>query len=485
MSEAARRGRFVVVVCCTAVFMTTLDGTILNVALPSLQKGLHTSSSELQWAVASYVLVRASSLFVCGAFSDRFGRLRLFRIGLSLFVGGSLACSLSPGIEMLIAFRAFQGLGSALMTPASLAIITNALPGRVERARAIGIWSGTTGASMAAGPVLGGLLVEVLGWRSVFWVNIPIGLAALLATRLLRESRALEPRALDFAGQLTIAGAVASLTYALIAGPSSGWNSVIVVVLFGVSAACWIAFRSSARRARHPLLDFKYLRQPALIGAVVAALVLFLAMGGFLFFNTLYLQEVRGFSPLDAGLLTAPATAVSLVVSPWSGRHTGKRGPLVPAVMACGLVTVAMAVLTLVLSDRTSLWLLVLDYLMLGAGYGLVNPAATYSAVSALPPDQAAVAAAITSTARQVGTTMGVALVGAVVFSSGAHLGVTGHVPPAATAAFVAGLRHGYLFVAALSMMATLTAVWAFKGRVRRAPQADVPEVSSHWGGTA
>lgn len=468
MTEAVDRNRLVVVVCCTAVFMTTLDSTILNVALPSLQQGLHTSSSELQWSVDSYVLVRASSLFVCGAFSDRFGRLRLFRIGLSLFVGSSLACSLAPSIGVLIAFRAFQGVGSSLMTPASLAIITNALPGRFERARAIGAWSGTTGASMMAGPVLGGFLVEVLGWRSVFWVNIPIGLAALAATRLLDESRALEPRSLDLAGQLTIAGALATLTYALIAGPSRGWASPLVVILFVVSAACWAGFQIAARRVRHPLLDLKYLREPPLIGAIVAALVLFLAMGAFLFFNTLYLQEVRSFSPLDAGLLTAPATAVSLVVSPWSGRRTGRRGPLMPAATACGLVTVSMAVLAFVLTNHTPLWVLALDYLLLGAGYGLVNPAATYSVVSVLPQDQAAVAAAITSTARQVGTTLGVALVGAVVFSSGAYLGTTGHITPTTSAEFVAGLRHGYFLVTALSGVAMITALCAFRGRAPR-----------------
>lgn len=459
--------RLVVVVCCSAVFMTTLDGTILNVALPALQRDLHASGPALQWMVDSYILVRASSLFVCGALSDRSGRRRVFSLGALLFTLGSLVCSLAGSSGQLIVFRSIQGAGSSLMTPASLAILTSTLTGKAERARAIGTWSGSTGVSMAAGPVLGGLLVVAFGWRSVFWVNVPIGMACLIGTHFLAESRASDPRPLDIAGQVMIAVALGTLTYSLIAGPDVGWGATPIVVLLAVSAICWGSFGTVERRVRHPLLSPSYFRASALSGAVVIAVVGFLAMGGFLFFNTLYLQEVRGLSPALAGLLTAPATTMSVVFSPWSGRRIGLSGARLPATLACGLVAAGVAVLAVEMPLPVPVWLLIPGYLLLGAGYGMVNPPATFSAVSALPADQAGVAAAITSTARQVGTNLGVALVGAIVFSSGDHVGGGLPVSQHVAAAFEAGLRNGYTFTAALAVVAAAAAAWAFPRAAR------------------
>jgi EmrB/QacA subfamily drug resistance transporter len=461
--RAARlHGRLVVAVCCSAVFMTTLDSTILNVALPSLQRDLHASGPALQWMVDSYVLVRASSLFVCGALSDRFGRRRVFRLGVLLFTLGSLVCSLAGGSGQLILFRSIQGAGSALMTPASLAILTSALTGKAERARAVGTWSASTGVSMAAGPVLGGLLVVALGWRSVFWVNVPIGLACLIGTSFIPESRASEPRPLDLAGQAIIAGAIGTLTYSLIAGPDDGWGTTAVIVLLAVSALCWASFGVVERRVRHPLLSPRYFRAPALSGAVVIAFAGFLALGAFLFFNTLYLQEVRGLSPAIAGLLTAPATTMSVVFAPWAARRIGVTGPRLPATLACALMAAGTGVLAVEMPLGVPLWLLLPGYLLLGAGYGMMNPPATYSAVSALPPDRAGVAAAITSTARQSGTNLGVALVGAIVFSTGARVVASTSVSGPAAAAFETGLRNGYVVVTVLCLAAALTAAWAF-----------------------
>jgi EmrB/QacA subfamily drug resistance transporter len=459
---ARLQGRFVVVVCCSAIFMTTLDGTILNVALPALQRDLHASGPALQWMVDSYVLVRASSLFICGALSDHFGRRRIFRFGVLLFTLGSLICSLADNSGQLILFRSIQGAGSALMTPASLAILTSTITGKAERARAIGTWSGTTGVSMAAGPVLGGLLVVAFGWRSVFWVNVPIGVACLIATYFIAENRASEPRPLDLAGQVMIAGAVGTLTYSLIAGPDDGWGATTIIALLVVSAICWGSFGTVERRIRHPFLSPSYFRAPALSGAVVIASVAFLAMGAFLFFNTLYLQEIRGLSPAFAGLLTAPATTMSVVFSPWSARRIGVSGPRLPATLACGLVAVGMAILAIEMPLSVPVWLLIPGYLLLGAGYGMVNPPATYSAVSALPADQAGVAAAITSTARQVGANLGVALIGAIVFSSGAHAVAGSSVPQHVAAVFEAGLRNGYTVTAVLTLAAAAAAARAF-----------------------
>lgn len=451
-----------VAVSCSAIFMTTLDGTILNVALPALQRDLNASGPALQWMVDSYVLVRASSLFVCGALSDRFGRRRVFRAGVLLFTLGSLVCSLAGDSGQLIVFRALQGVGSALMTPASLAILTSALSDKAERARAIGTWSGTTGVSMAAGPVLGGLLVVAFGWRSVFWVNVPIGLACLIATSGIPESRASEPEPLDLVGQAIIACAIATLTYSLIAGPDDGWGTATIVALLAASALCWIGFCAVERRVSHPLLSPSYFRAPALSGAVVIAFIGFLAFGAFLFFNTLYLQEVRGLSPATAGLLTAPATTMSLVFSPWAARRIGISGPRLPATLACALMALGAGVLAAEMTLPVPVWLLIPGYLVLGAGYGMMNPPATYSAVSALPADRGGVAAAITSTARQTGTNFGVALVGAIVFSTGTRVVANTSVSRPVAAVFDAGLRNGYAVTAVLAVAAALTAAWAF-----------------------
>jgi EmrB/QacA subfamily drug resistance transporter len=446
-----------------ALFMTTLDNTILNVALPSLQRGLGSSSSGLQWTVDGYVLVRASVLFLCGSLGDRFGRRRLFAIGLTVFTAASLLCSLAPTLGMLVGFRAVQGAGSALMTPSSLAIITNTFTDRKARAQAVGMWGATSGLSTAAGPVLGGILVETLGWRSVFWVNVPIGLAVLIGTRRVHESRAERPRAFDVPGQAAIAIALATLTYALISGPESGWISAPILTLLAISVASWFAFGRWERRSTHPLVELRDLAQPALFAAIMLAIVAFLALGGFLFFNTLYLQDVRGFSPLEAGLLTIPTTACTMVLAPISGRITGTRGARGPAVLACLLIAAAMIVLASIIRPATPIGFLVIGYLLLGSGMGLINTPITNAAMSSMPPARAGVAAATTSTARQIGTNLGVALLGSVIFSTASigHSRLVGH----AADAFTHGLRYGYSLAAILALLCSGLAWWAFRHR--------------------
>jgi EmrB/QacA subfamily drug resistance transporter len=464
--------------------MTSLDNTIVNVALPSLQRDLHARTSELQWTIDSYVLVRASLLFVGGFFGDRFGRRRCFSVGLFVFSIGSLACGVSSSLSALIAFRALQGAGGALMTPASLAVLTNTFAGARQRARAVGIWSATAGLSTAAGPLLGGLLVEVVGWRSVFWVNVPIGIAALASTRLLSESLDhTAPKQFDIPGQLLITLALATLTYALITGPEAGWESALVVSLLVSAAALAVGFVLNERFSSSPLVDLSYFRNPTLSGAVVIALVVYLAFGGFLFFNTLYLQDVRGYSPLEAGLLTVPGTLAVLILAPWAGRITASRGARAPATVACTLISVAMALMALVIAPATPVWLIVCASFVLGCGMGLVNPPATNAAVSSMPPQQAGVASATTSTARQVGINLGIALLGSIVFSAAASHTVA---PGAAHAVggilgttFTQGLHYGYLVSAALAMAAAVLAAWAFRptacvGLAKSAAEADL-----------
>jgi EmrB/QacA subfamily drug resistance transporter len=459
-----RRHRILtLVVCCMALFMTTLDSTILNVALPSLQRGLGSSESGLQWTVDSYVLVRASVLFLCGSLGDRFGRRRLFGLGIGVFVLSSACCGLAPSLDTLIGFRAVQGFGSALMTPASLAIITNTFTDRKSRAQAVGVWGAISGLSTAAGPVLGGVLVETLGWRSVFWVNVPIGLAVLIGTRRLSESRAEKPRPFDIPGQAAIGIALATVTYALISGPESGWSSAVVLVLLAVSVAAWFAFGMVEKRTRNPLVELHDLAQPALLGAILLAIMAFLALGGYLFFNTLYLQNVRGFSPVEAGLLTVPTTAMTMVLAPISGRITGTRGPRGPATMACLLIAGAMAVLVATIRPDTPMPILICGYVLLGAGMGLINTPITNAAMSSMPPGRAGVAAATTSTARQIGTNLGVALLGSVVFSTatagGSHARLHGH----AAVVFTDALRYGYTLAGVLALACCAVAMWAFR----------------------
>jgi MFS family permease len=319
--------------------------------------------------------------------------------------------------------------------------------------------------------VLGGLLVSYVGWRSVFWVNVPIGVAALLATRWLRESRADRARPLDLPGQGLLAVALGGLIYALIEAPHAGWGSPGVLLTLVVAAGCGAGFVVVELRRRHPMLPLGYFRNPALTGAVVMAVVAFIALGGFTFFNTLYLQDVRGFSPVEAGLLMLPTTVVTLVFSPLSGWITGNRGARLPATVACGLTAIAMAALALLITPATALPTLIGAYLILGIGMGLANAPITNAAVSAMPPAQAGVAGATTSTARQIGTSLGVAMLGSVIFSvagpTASRLGEGGN--PHSTAAraagnaFTAGLRHGYWVAAALSAACLVLALFAFR----------------------
>ena len=463
-------GVVIMLVCSTALFITTLDTTILNVALPSLQHAFHAEPSGLQWTIDGYVLLRVSTLFLAGATADRFGRRRCFGAGLAMFVVGSLACGLSPSLGALIGFRCFQGFGSAVLTPSSLAIITNTFTDRQRRALAVGIWSATAAVSQSAGPVLGGFLVQSFGWRSVFLVNVPIGIAALFGLRKLSESKAATPRPFDVPGQGSLGVGLFALTYALISGPSQGWSSPLIVGLFVASALCWTGFVVIEKTSPHPMLPLSYFKNPSLTGSGLLAIFVYLSLGGFLFFNTLYLQEVRGFGPLHAGLLILPVSAAGLILSPLSGHLTGTRGPRLPAAVAAVAMTASMAVLALVLSPSTSIWLLLVGYLLLGIGTGLVNTPITNGAISGMPPERAGVAGAVATTGRQIGTNLGVALVGAVVFSiasnAALHGGHLGHAMAAGPAGlFVKGMRDGDWLCAGLSLLGVLVALWAYPRR--------------------
>jgi EmrB/QacA subfamily drug resistance transporter len=403
----------VLAICCMSLLIVGMDATIVNVALPSIRRELGASVVSLQWTTAGYTVVLASLLMLGGSLGDRLGRARVFKLGLALFTIASLACSLAPGTDWLIAFRVLQGVAGAMLNPVAMSIIRNTFEDPRERAQAIGIWGAVVGISMALGPVLGGILVG-LSWRAVFLVNIPIGLAAIaLTTRFVPESRAPRPRRPDPVGQVLVILTLASLTTAIIEGPGNGWSSPWIVALAVTAGVSVVALVRYELRRVDPLIEPRFFASRPFSAAAVIAVASFAAFGGFLFLNTLYLQEVRGLSPLSAGLCTLPMAAMTVLCSPISGHVVGAHGVRLPLVVGgLGLGTGSLMLVSL--SAHTSLVWILVAYSVFGLGFGSVNAPITNAAVSGMPPSQAGVAAAVASTSRQVGQTLGVAVVGAV-----------------------------------------------------------------------
>jgi EmrB/QacA subfamily drug resistance transporter len=415
MPELSRSHRMLVlVICCLSLFIVGMDSTIVNVALPSIGRDLHASVAGLQWTVDGYTLVLASLLMLSGATADRVGRRRTFQVGLLVFTIGSGLCSLAPGLGWLIAFRMMQAVGGSMLNPVAMSIITNTFTDRAERARALGAWGATFALSVALGPVIGGVLVESVGWRGVFWVNIPIGLAAIaLTARYVPESKAPRPRRPDPAGQGLLIVMLGSLTYAIIEGPTDGWHSAEILGLFALAAVAAAAFIVWEMRRAEPVLDPRFFRSVPFTGAVLTAISAFGALGGFLFLATLYLQDVRDLSALDAGLHMVPMAAAMAVGAVASSRVLARSGGRLPTVAAGA----AMAAGALLLSGITTSWStlhIVAVFAVFGLGSGLVNAPITQAAVSGMPFSQAGVASGIASTSRQVGTSLGVALSGSI-----------------------------------------------------------------------
>ncbi|MFE0464403.1 MFS transporter [Kitasatospora sp. NPDC058965] len=414
-----RRDRIrILAICCLSLFLVGVDNTIVNVALPAIQRDLHVGVAGLQWVVAAYTVVLATLLLPAGAAGDRFGRRRTFRTGLVLFTLGTLLCSLAPGPGTLIAARVAQAVGGSMLNPVAMSIITNTFTEPRERARAIGVWGAVAGVSLALGPLLGGALVDTVGWRAVFWATVPVGVAALvLCTRYVPESRAEHPRPLDPVGQVLIVVLLGSLTYGVIEAPTAGWTSTQTLLcgtLAVLAVACYVphALRSAA-----PVIDPRLFRSVPFAGASLIAVCGFAALGGFLLLNTLYLQDVRGWSPLHAGLLTLPLATLAMVCSPLSGRLVAARGARIPLVAAGG----AMALGTLLLTDlraTTGTGQLLLSYALFGLGFGMLNAPITTTAVAGMPRERAGVAAAVASTSRQTGQLLGVTLIGSLATSA-------------------------------------------------------------------
>jgi EmrB/QacA subfamily drug resistance transporter len=414
-SELPERRRYLVLaICCLSLLIVGLDTTIVNVALPSINRSLHASVAGLQWTIDGYTLVLASLLIMSGSMADRLGRRRVFQTGLVIFSTGSLLCGLAPTLSWLVGARVLQAIGGSMLNPVALSIIRNVFEDPRQRARAIGLWGAVFGLSMALGPVVGGALVDAVSWRAVFFVNVPIGLAAICLTALfVPESRAPHGRRLDPLGQLLVIVTLASLTYAIIEGPRSGWASREILGLFVCSALSAVVLIAYERRRFEPLLEVGFFRSIPFSGANAIAVLTFAALGGFLFLNTLYLQNVRGLSPLEAGLHMLPMAAMLFIFAPVSGRAVARFGAR-PSMLAGGTAIAVAGALLVSLTPTTPMPRLLGSYFLFGIGSGLMNVPITNTAVTAMPGAQAGVAAAIASTSRQVGMTLGVAVIGAI-----------------------------------------------------------------------
>jgi EmrB/QacA subfamily drug resistance transporter len=468
MSDSGQvRRELVLAICCMSILIVGLDVTILNVALPSIQKDFGASVSGAQWTIDAYTLVIACLLMLSGSTGDRLGRRRTFQVGLATFTLGSLLCSVAPGLGWLIAFRGVQAVGGSMLNPVAMSIVTNVFTEPKERARAIGWWGGVAGISIAGGPLVGGLLVQAIDWRAVFWINVPVGLAAIFLThKFVPESKAPHARRFDPVGQVLMILMLGLLVFGIIEAPNHGWGSPMIIGCFAgalVSATALVLYEN---RHPEPLIDLRFFRSPPFSGAAVVSVCAFLSLGGFLFLNTLYLQEVRDFSPLHAGVALLPMAALMMIFSPLSGRLIGHRGPR-PSLIIGGTAVLAAGLVSAIPAGEPSDVRLFLGYALLGTGLGWVNAAITNTAVSGMPREQAGVAAAVASTTRQLGSALGVAIIGSVIADHVTHV--------AAGPAFTSAQRVSWAIIAfcgllALSVGGLTTGAW---GRRRAKANAE------------
>ncbi|WP_033292245.1 MFS transporter [Amycolatopsis jejuensis] len=420
--DTARRRFGVLAILCSSILVVAMDNTIVNVALPAIRSDLGASISGLQWTVDAYTLVLACFLMLAGATGDRLGRKRILLTGLVLFGLGSLLCSLAPSIGWLVAARIVQALGGAMLNPVAMSIITNVFTDPGERARAIGVWGSIVGISLGVGPVLGGVLTEGIGWRAIFWVNVPVVLAALVLTaRYVPESRAARSRRPDPVGQALVVVLLGSVVTAVIEGQRLGWGSPFILGLFGIGVVALIGLIRWEIRRREPLIELRFFRSAPFSSATVSAVCGLAAFGTFLFLSPLYLQEVRGLSALQSGLMLLPTAVAATICAPLSGRIVAARGARIP-LLAAGFSMTAVAIVLTTASVTTPLWVLAVAYGVFGLGFGLLNPPITNAAVSGMPLSQAGVAAAVASTSRQVGQTLGVAIAGTILAAAAVPL---------------------------------------------------------------
>jgi EmrB/QacA subfamily drug resistance transporter len=422
------------------LFMIMLDNTVVNVALPSIQDDLGTGLSELQWIVTGYALSFAALMLIGGKLADAYGRRLIFVVGIIVFTAASLWCGLADSGNMLIAARLVQGMGAALMNPATLSIIAATFPPK-ERGMAIGIWAGVSALALAIGPLVGGLLTEHLSWHWIFFVNVPVGFVAIAASLLLiTESKDETHESLDLPGLATSALGLFALTYGLIEANTYGWTSARIVGSFVVAVVSLATFLQIERRRRSPMLDLSLFRSGTYAGANIAMLLVALAMFGVFFFVSLYMQNVLGYSAVQAGAAFLPMTVLIILVAPFAGKASDKYGSR--WLMTIGMVLLGVQLLYLSqLSADSDFWNLLPGFLVGGLGMSLTMTPTAAAATRAVPVHKSGVGSAVLNAMRQVGGSVGIALMGAIVAAQ-----VSG---PSDLEGFMAGFERA-LVVAAL-----------------------------------
>jgi EmrB/QacA subfamily drug resistance transporter len=497
-----------------ATFMLLLDITVVNVALPSIRDDLGASFTDLQWVVDAYALTLAALVLTAGSLADRLGRRRLFAWGLAIFSIASLLCALAPDATFLNLARAVQGVGGAVMFAVSLALVAQEFPAGRERGTAMGIYGATIGVAVAIGPLVGGALTDGLGWESVFYLNVPVGVAALAITYLkLRESRDPHATRVDWAGVATFSAALFLLVLALVRGNDEGWGSTMIVSLFAGSAALMAAFVALERKVQEPMLPLGLFRRGAFTGVQLAAFAVSGSMFALFLYLTLYLQNYLGLSPFETGLRYLPITLASFFVAPIAGALLSRVQARV--MLSIGLGGTGVGLLLMSGIGAASEWTTLLGgFLVAGAGVGLLNPVIADVALSVVPKEQSGMAAGINDTFRQVGVAVGIAVWGAIFVGSGASKTAEvaagtpaasgdrprelveaassgnldqalGAVPPgardavanAANQGFLAGLNDVLLLGALLSFAGAVLALWLVReNEIEREPVAEEPE---------
>jgi EmrB/QacA subfamily drug resistance transporter len=454
------------------LFMIMLDNTVVNVALPSIQKDLDVKLSELEWIVTAYALTFAALLITGGKLGDLLGRRRLFVVGIAIFTLSSLACGLAPTAEFLIGARAVQGVGAALMNPASLSIITATFPPR-ERGQAIGIWAGVSAMALAIGPLVGGLIVDNINWNWIFFINVPVGVAGIIVSQLvIKESRdTSHEQSIDLPGLITSTAGLFALTYALIEGNRHGWTSPEIVGLFAAAAALLVGFVVLEHYQRLPMLDLSLFRNSSFLGANLVAMLVSLGMFGVFFFVSLYIQNILGWSPTKAGASFLPMTILIILVAPVAGKLSDRVGSR--WLMGVGMTLVSISLL---LYQRVGLhstfWTLLPAMLLGGVGMAMTMSPMTAAAMSSVPVDKAGVGSGVLNSFRQLGGSLGIALMGAILAS---YLTVSPR-SPEAPQQFVDGLHSALLVAAAITFAAAIVAVVLVrtKPEVERAQLAEI-----------
>jgi EmrB/QacA subfamily drug resistance transporter len=462
---STRRKAIILTSCCLSLLIVSMDATIVNVAIPNIRAELGASTSQLQWVIDIYTLVLASLLMLSGATGDRFGRRRVFQIGLIIFAAGSLLCSLAPGIETLIAARFIQAIGGSMLNPVALSMISQVFTGRVERARALGFWGAVVGISMALGPIVGGFLIELVSWRAVFWINLPICAAAIILTAVfVPETKSATMRNIDPIGQGLAVTFLFSIVFALIEGPGMGWTDPRTITILVIAALAFVGFLRYEARRRDPFVDLRFFRSIPLASATLTAIAASSAWGAFLFMMALYLQGERHYSAMHTGLIYLPIAIGALVFSPLSGRLVGRFGGR-PSLLVAGVLITAASLMLTGLSASTPVWAMLTIFAVFGIGFAMVNAPLTNAAVSGMPLDRAGAASAVTSTSRQIGVSIGVALCGLI---AGSAL--------AATATdFAAAARPLWLVCAGLGLVITALGIVSTSPRALRSVERLAP----------